>query len=179
MGDSGMAASNPTRIRAAASADCRGLASIYNHYIETSTVTFEETPLAAEQLAARLDAVNGHGLPWLVAEAGGKLLGYAYATPWRERSAYRYSVEVSAYVAPEQVGRGLGAALYAVLLPRLEALALHTALAVIPLPNPASEALYRKLGFAKVAHLEQVGFKLGRWVDVAYWQRSLAYTREV
>lgn len=174
-----MLAIDPLQIRPADRADCGQLVGIYNPYIETSTVTFEEVPLAAEQMAARLDAVNRHGLPWLVAETDGEVLGYAYALPWRERSAYRYSVEVSAYVAPRRVGHGIGSALYAALLPELEALSLRTALAVVPLPNPASRALYERLGFAKVAHLTAVGFKLGRWVDVGYWQRDLVYNRKL
>lgn len=167
------------RIRPARPADAAAMAGIYKPYIETSTVTFEEVALTAEQMAHRLALVVDRGLPWLVAEANAEVLGYAYAAPWRERSAYRYSVEVSAYVAPRQLGRGIGSALYAALLPRLEALGLHTVLAVVPLPNPTSVALYEKLGFTKVAHLEQVGFKLGRWVDVGYWQRDLQYNSKV
>lgn len=174
-----MVAIAPLLIRPADSADCQQLAAIYNPYIETSTVTFEEVALTAEQMAGRLEAVDRHGLPWLVAESDGELLGYAYATPWRERSAYRYSVEVSAYVASGQVGRGIGSALYDVLLPCLQGMNLRSALAVVPLPNPASVALYERLGFERVAYLSEVGFKLGRWVDVGYWQRRLAYTSKL
>lgn len=163
------------QVRPARAADGVALVEIYNHYIRTSTVTFEEVRLTPEQMVARLDGVLVRGLPWLVAEANGILLGYAYANPWRERSAYRHSVEVSAYVTPGQLGRGIGSALYAALLPRLEALALRTALAVVPLPNPASVALYEKLGFVKVAHLKEVGYKLGKWIDVGYWQLALMH----
>ncbi|MGY6554171.1 MAG: N-acetyltransferase family protein [Wenzhouxiangella sp.] len=173
-----MPSSQTVQVRPARASDCAVLVEIYNHYIQNSTVTFEETPLAPEQMAARLDGVLGRGLPWLVAEGEEDVLGYAYAIPWRERSAYRYSVEVSAYVAPHSVGCGIGTALYAVLLPQLQDLAIHTALAVVPLPNRASAALYEKLGFAKVAHLKEVGFKLGRWVDVGYWQLNLAHNRK-
>lgn len=174
-----MAQGDSVSIRAACLADAAAIAVIYKPYIETSTVTFEEIPLPAEQVLARMEGVLLRGLPWLVAVENDIVLGYAYATPWRERSAYRYSVEVSAYVAPGQVGRGIGQALYEVLLPRLKAMALHTALAVIPLPNPASVALYEKLGFTKVAQLKEVGFKLGRWVDVGYWQLDLEYNRKL
>lgn len=167
------------QIRSAQASDGAALVEIYNHYIQTSTVTFEETLLSPEQMAARLDGVLGRDLPWLIAEDEDRILGYAYATPWRERSAYRHSVEVSAYVAPGQLGSGIGSALYARLLPRLEALSVHTALAVVPLPNPASVALYAKLGFVKVAHLKEVGYKLGRWVDVGYWQLALTYNSEI
>lgn len=165
------------RVRPANGADCEQLVGMYNFYIQTSTVTFEEVNLTAGQLAGRMERVQSQKLPWLVAELDQTLLGYAYAAPWRERSAYRYTVEVSAYVAPDQAGCGIGTCLYRALLPQLEALPLRTAVAVIPLPNPASVALYEKLGFAKAAHLEAIGFKLGRWVDVGYWQRDLAYNR--
>ena len=174
-----MVATDPLHIRPACGADCQQLAGIYNFYIKTSTVTFEEVALGAEQMAARLDAVLNRGLPWLLAEANGTVLGYAYAVPWRERSAYRHSVEVSAYVDHRHVGRGVGSALYAALLPKLQALSLHTALAVVPLPNAGSVALYEKLGFVNVAHLKEVGFKLDRWVDVGYWQRRLDYNSEI
>jgi len=174
-----MAATDPVQVRPASDADCEQLVGIYNFYIETSTVTFEEVGLTADELGLRLKRSQGLGLPWLVAEQDQAILGYAYAAPWRERSAYRHSVEVSAYVRPDKVGNGIGMALYGELLAQLEALPLRTAVAVIPLPNPASIALYQKLGFAKVAHLKAIGFKLGRWIDVGYWQRNLAYNSKV
>lgn len=174
-----MAATDLVHVRPASDADCEQLVGIYNFYIETSTVTFEEVGLTADELGLRLKRSQGQGLPWLVAEQDQDILGYAYAAPWRERSAYRHSVEVSAYVRPDRVGNGIGMALYGELLAQLEALPLRTAVAVIPLPNPASVALYQKLGFVQVAHLKAIGFKLGRWIDVGYWQRNLVYNRKL
>lgn len=169
-----MAASPDLVIRPARSGDAAILAAIYNHYITRTCFTFEEHPLTPEQLSDRLDKIGAAGLPWLVAEKAGVILAYAYAGPWRERSAYRHSVEVSTYVTPEHLRAGLGARLYRVLLEQLSAAGLHTAIGVVPLPNPASVALHERLGFAKVAHLKAVGFKLGCWIDVGYWQRMLA-----
>lgn len=174
-----MAQASRPDIRPAGCDDAAAIARIYGHYVETSTFTFEEIAPTPQQIAERLAGIVTRGLPWLVAEMNGSVLGYAYAAPWRERSAYRYAVEVSAYVAPDQLGCGTGSALYAQLLPELQALGLHTALAVVPLPNPASVALYEKLGFVQVAQLSEVGFKFGRWVDVAYWQLVLVNNRKI
>ncbi|MFP4334080.1 MAG: N-acetyltransferase family protein [Wenzhouxiangella sp.] len=169
---------NPA-IRPARPGDAGAVAAIYNHYIEWTTTTFEEERLSSEQLAARMVAVDRAGLPWLVAEHDGVVAGYAYATPWRERSAYRHSVEVSAYVAAERVGIGLGAGLYLALIEQLAALGRHSLIGVVTLPNPASAAFHAKMGFVQVAHLKEVGFKFGRWLDVAYWQRLLTYTSKI
>ena len=161
-------------IRPARSADAASLAAIYNHYITQTSFTFEEHPLSSGQMNERLGRISAAGLPWRVAESAGVILAYAYAGPWRERSAYRHSVEVSAYVQPTHSRLGLGSRLYRALLEELIAAGLHTAIGVVPLPNPGSVALHERLGFAKVAHLQAVGFKFGRWIDVGYWQRMLA-----
>jgi phosphinothricin acetyltransferase len=108
-----------------------------------------------------------------VCEEEGELVGYAYAAPWRSRSAYRFSVETSVYLHTRYRGRGVGTALYEVLLVDLRARGLHAAMAGISLPNEASERLHRRFGFAKVAHLKEVGYKFDRWIDVAYWQLLL------
>ncbi len=163
-------------LRQAAHRDAASLAAIYNHYILHSTATFEETPLSAADMAARLERISLAGLPWLLLEEDSEVLAYAYAAPWRERSAYRYSAEVSAYVHPAHRGRGLGRRLYAQLVEQLAAGGHHSAIGVVPLPNPASAALHEALGFAKVAQLAEVGFKFGRWIDVGYWQRLLTPT---
>ena len=107
--------------------------------------------------------------PWYVREDGGELLGYAYASAWKAREAYRFAVETTVYVAPEQTRKGVGTSLYQVLLPELRRRGCHTALGGIALPNPASVALHERCGFRQVALLPQVGWKLGRWVDVGYW----------
>jgi L-amino acid N-acyltransferase YncA len=146
---------------------------IYNHFVAESVVTFEEIPVSAEELGLRMEQVSLASLPWLAAEEDHKLVGYAYATPWKSRSAYRFSVEVTVYVAPEKGGRGVGSALYSNLFPILQAQGIHAVIGVIALPNDASIAIHEKFGLAKVAHCREVGFKFGRWVDVGYWQGIL------
>ena len=157
-------------IRDAVDRDADALARIYNHYIEHSPATFEEILLDAEAFRGRMAAVSEQGLPWLVAEEGVELIGYAYASRWRERSAYRFSVESTVYLAPYCSGGGWGTRLYTELFDRLEALGLHAVIGGITLPNPSSVALHEKMGMEKVAHFPEVGFKQGQWLDVGYWQ---------
>jgi phosphinothricin acetyltransferase len=160
-------------IRAATTADAGAVAEIYNHYIANTVVTFEEETLPASEIARRIEAVQSASLPWLVAEVGGQVAGYAYAGRWHARSAYRFSAEITVYLAPAQVGRGLGSKLYDELFPILRERGIHTVIGGIALPNEASVALHEKFGLAKVAHYEEVGFKFDRWIDVGYWQRIL------
>lgn len=163
-------------IRAVLESDADRLCLIYNHYIENSTITFEERVIDTQTMAARLSKVKEQGLPWLVLEHGRELLGYAYATPWRERSAYRYSVEISVYLNPLQLGQGYGSALYTALFDALRTLdnAVHLAIGGITLPNPASIALHEKFGMQQVAHFREVGRKFDQWLDVGYWQCCIA-----
>lgn len=159
--------------RPANAADAAAIAEIYNHYVTGSIVTFEEEPVATAEMARRMEQVRLASLPWLVAEAEARIAGFACATRWKERSAYRFSAEMTVYVAPGQMRRGIGTALYRELLPALGARGIHTVVGGIALPNEGSVALHEKFGLRKVAHFEEVGFKFGRWVDVGYWQRSL------
>jgi L-amino acid N-acyltransferase YncA len=161
-------------IRDARVDDAEALASIYNHYVLTTSISFEETEVAAIDMAGRVADVQAGGLPWLVAEIDGAVAGYAYASKWRVRHAYRFSVETSVYLAHEAAGKGIGGALYRVLLERLRAGGFHLAIGGIALPNTASVALHEKMGFEKVAHFGEVGFKFGQWTDVGYWQLKLA-----
>jgi phosphinothricin acetyltransferase len=114
--------------------------------------------------------VQSLGYPWLVAEVDGSLAGYAYASRWRERPAYRYTAESTIYLSQESGGHGYGSKLYNALLDELRAGGFHAVIGVITLPNPASIALHEKLGFSKVAHFSQVGYKFEHWLDVGYWQ---------
>lgn len=142
---------------------------IYNHYVSSSHVTFEEAPVEPATIAARIRDV-GADLPYLVCEEEDRVVGYAYATRWRPRSAYRYSVEVSAYVDHAGLGRGIGTALYERLLSELVRRGVHAVLAGIALPNAESVRFHERFGFEPVASLHEVGWKLGRWIDVGYWQ---------
>ena len=160
-------------IRIATTADADRIAEIYNHYIANTVVTFEEEPVAGDEMRRRMDDVFAAALPWLIAESGGHLVGYAYATKWKARSAYRFSVETTVYLADGLGKRGLGSRLYDELFRILKEKGIHAAIGGIALPNDASVALHEKFGMRKVAHFDEVGFKFGKWVDVGYWERIL------
>jgi L-amino acid N-acyltransferase YncA len=164
-------ASFNTAVRACTTADAKAIAEIYNHYVRETVVTFEETPVSAAEMAQRIAEV-GARFPWLVWDDEG-VVGYAYASAWKARSAYRFAVETTIYLAAGRDGRGIGSKLYAALLAELKTRGFHSVIGGVALPNPASVALHEKLGYRKIAHFAEVGWKLGRWVDVAYWQLIL------
>lgn len=166
-----MADAREVIVRPARAVDAEAIVAIYNHYIANTVVTFEEQPVTAPRMAQRLD--EAAPLPWLVAESDGEVVGYACASKWKGRCAYRYSVESSVYLDPAAVGRGIGSMLYAALIDALHAQRLHTIISGIALPNDASIRLHEKFGFRKIGHFEQVGYKFGRWIDVAYFQLSI------
>jgi L-amino acid N-acyltransferase YncA len=159
-------------IRACKAEDAAAIAEIYNHYVRETVITFEETPVAADEMARRIADVSAR-FPWLVWDGGGAVVGWAYASAWKSRSAYRFSVESTVYVAASSQGRGIGAELYRALLAELKASGFHSVVGGIALPNPASIALHEKLGFKKIAQFVEVGRKFDRWIDVAYWQLIL------
>jgi phosphinothricin acetyltransferase len=165
--------SESVKIRAAESSDSDTLAEIYNHYVLGTVVTFEENPISGAEMEQRIGAVRSSTLPWLVAEKDGRVVGYAYASPWRTRSAYRFSVEVTVYLAEDCARCGIGSMLYGELLSILHGLGAHAVMGGIALPNDASVALHQKFGFKKVAHFQEVGFKFNQWIDVGYWERVL------
>lgn len=159
-------------IRRVAPGDAAPIAAIYNHHVANTIVTFEEVPVDETAMRGRIAEIDGSHA-WFVAEVGGRVAGYAYASAWRARTAYRRSVETTVYLGSEFLGRGLGSALYDALLRELVRRDFHCAMGGIALPNAASVALHERMGFAKVAHFREVGWKLGRWIDVGYWQRML------
>jgi len=160
-------------IRSVTDTDAAAVAGIYNHYIRHSVATFEETELSAADMAARIAQVLGSGYPWLVAEQDGEIVGYAYASRWKERVAYRFSSEASVYLARDRSGGGWGTRLYTALFALLREQGVHAVIGGITLPNAASVALHEKMGMVKVAHFPEVGFKQGQWLDVGYWQLNL------
>ncbi len=162
-----------SRLRPATPEDAAALARVYNHYIENTVVTFEETPVSPADMTSRLSEIRDAEFPWLVADRDGDVAGFAYAGPWKGRCAYRHSAEITVYLDPQQVGRGLGSQLYAELINILKDRGFHAIMGGIALPNAASVALHEKFGLEKVAHFKEVGFKFERWVDVGYWQRRL------
>jgi L-amino acid N-acyltransferase YncA len=157
-------------LRDATPADAAALAEIYNHYVAHTTITFEEAPVSADDMAMRVDEVRRARLPYLVAEASNAVIGFAYASKWKGRCAYRFSAETTVYLSDGHVRRGLGLPLYQRLLADLAQAGMHAAIGGIALPNEASIALHEKCGFSQVARFREVGFKFGRWIDVGYWQ---------
>lgn len=156
------------------SADLTAVAAIMAHYVEHTVATFTEIPPSAEDWAQRHAELTALGLPFLVAEAGGEVVGFAYVAPWRPKSAYRYTVENTVYLAPGATGRGIGAALLTELIDRAVAAGCRQMIAVIAdTGSPASAGLHRRLGFVDAGRLHAVGFKLGRWIDTLLMQRDL------
>ena len=162
-----------TIIREADASDAASIASIYNHYVAETVVTFDEQPVTVQEMARRVEEVHAVSLPWLVAEQDNRVVGYAYASPWKRRAAYRFSVEISVYLDPNHLGRRLGTRLYSELFAILRNSQAHAVIGGIALPNDASVALHEKFGMHKVAVFEEVGFKFNRWIDVGYWERTL------
>ena len=155
------------------SRDAASCAAIYAPFVEASAVSFEERAPTAEEMAERI-AAHRSTHPWLVAERGGEVAGYAYATPHRTRSAYRWAVEVSVYVGAGHQRQGHGRELYTALFDDLRGRGYRVACAGITLPNEASIALHEGLGFVAVGTYRRIGWKLGAWHDVGWWQLALA-----
>lgn len=161
-------------IRTAELSDADDIATIYNHYILETIVTFEESPVTAKDIAQRISDLKNQNIPWFVAEDSVQnIMGYAYASKWKGRCAYRYSVEVTVYLSHTHIGKGLGSKLYEVLFERLKSLNYHVVIGGITLPNAASIKLHEKFGLKKSGHFKEVGFKFGKWIDVGYWQGFL------
>ena len=160
-------------IRSATAEDAAACAAIYHPHVADSWASFELTPPDAAEMARRI-AAYGESQGWLVAEDEARqILGYAYASPHRTREAYSSSVDVAIYVADHAQGQGLGRALYTALFERLRQRGFHAAFAGIAIPNPASEALHQTMGFTAVGIYREVGYKMGGWRDVGWWQRLL------
>ena len=159
-------------IRSATAADAASLLEIYRPYVEGTAVSFETEAPSVEAFAERINkALQGWG--WLVAEVDGQCVGYAYGSAHRERAAYRWSTETSAYIRPGWQGQGLGRALYSALFEQLAARGYCNALAIVVLPNEASVALHRAVGFEPVGVFKRGGHKFGAWHDVMWLQRPL------
>ena len=162
------------RIRSALAADAPVLAAIYGHHVLHGLGTFEEAPPGPEEMAARLVAVTGRGLPYLVAEIDGAVVGLAYASPFRTRAAYRFTVEDSVYIAPDRQRLGIGKALLSGVIAACEPLGLRQMVALIgDAANAGSIGVHRACGFTPAGVFPAVGYKAGRWVDVVMMQRAL------
>jgi phosphinothricin acetyltransferase len=149
--------------------DAAQIAEIYNYYIKNTHQTFETEPLSAEEMRERISEIVAD-YPYVVAEEDGEIYGYAYAAQFKMRQAYEYSAEVSIYVKADAKQKGIGTRLYEKLFEELRQTDIHALIAGISLPNDGSVKFHEKLGFEKVARFREVGYKLGRWVDVGYWE---------
>ncbi|NQY37006.1 MAG: N-acetyltransferase family protein [Alteromonadaceae bacterium] len=168
-------------IRKVRVSDAQSLVEIYNYYVLNSIVTFEQESITTEEMANRIQAAtagnasNEDHLPWLVAELDGEVIGYSYASKWKERISYRFSVEITVYLTPALKSQGWGTRLYSALLSELNnhSPQINSVIGGISLPNEASIALHEKFGMRKVAHFKEIGFKFNRWIDTGYWQMTL------
>ncbi|GIU82770.1 MAG: N-acetyltransferase family protein [Acidobacteria bacterium] len=158
------------RIDPSSDSDIKQITEIYNYYIENTPQTFETDPISTDQMRKRvLEIVENY--PYLVAEEDNEILGYAYATRFRLDQEFAYSASVAIYVKAGVTHKGIGTQLYMTLFDELSSTDFHTIVAAISLPNEVGVRFHEKLGFKKVAHFYQIGYKLGRWVDVGYWQK--------
>ena len=157
-------------IRSVTSGDAAAIAAIYHPYIRATPGSFEEEDVTAEVMAGRIAAATAH-YPWLVLELGDRVIGYAYARKYHERAAYRHTVETAIYLHAGLHRQGYGRLLYGALLAQLPALGVRSAIGGISWPNPGSIGLHEAMGFVKVGHFPQIGFKFGDWIDVVYLQK--------
>lgn len=170
--DDGDEPARPWVLRRAQLSDADACAAIYAPQVLETATSFELDPPDGPAMAERI-ATSLRNHSWIVAEENSDILGYAYAGPHRARAAYRFTTEVSVYLAPQGRGRGLAAALYTRLFDELAGYGYHTAVAGITLPNEASLRLHRRLGFTEIGVFAQVGWKFDTWHDVMWMQRSL------
>lgn len=169
----GQSASAQVAVRDAVDSDLPEIAVLYAHHVLNGMASFEIAPPDAAEIGLRRQSTLALGMPYLVAELEGSLVGFAYASAFRPRAAYRYTVEDSVYVAAGMSGRGIGSALLAALIERCESGPWRQMVAVIGDGTPTSMALHARCGFVEAARLKDVGFKLGRWSDVVIMQRAL------
>jgi phosphinothricin acetyltransferase len=159
-------------IRVALASDAEAMREIYAPIVRETPISFELVPPSLEDYRLRVASVL-ETMPWLVCEEKGEIVGYAYASRFRPRPAYQWTAEATVYVHPRQKRRAVGRALYAALFDGLRLLGYRSVIAVIALPNPASVALHEALGFLPAGVFRSVGYKLGRWHDVGFWQLAL------
>jgi L-amino acid N-acyltransferase YncA len=165
---------HPLLIRPSTPDDVPAIAAIYGWHVQNGTGTFELEPPGPDDMGKRRDDVLSKGLPWLVVEEAGEVLGYAYGNWFKPRPAYRFSVEDSIYLAPEAAGKGLGRALLAELLATLERGGIRKVMAVIgDSANAGSIGVHKALGFEQVGIVQACGWKFGRWLDIVMMQRAI------
>jgi phosphinothricin acetyltransferase len=159
-------------IRPVKPCDAVSITHIYNYYIKNSVITFEEIPLSIHEMEVRILKISAQ-YPWLVWEEPDDITGYAYVNTWKDKSAYRYAVELSIYVRHEFQRKGIGRELLSRLLEEVRKTSIHALVSGITLPNEASVALHEKFGFKKIACFKEIGFKSDKWQNVGYWELIL------
>jgi phosphinothricin acetyltransferase len=160
-------------VRKAEPKDAAATAAIYSHHVAHGTASFDTSPRSEAVMAAKISECQERGWPFLVAEAAGQVVGYAFATQFRDRPAYRSTCENSIYVSPDQVGRGIGLQLLTALIDAATVSGFRQMIAVIGAAEPASVALHAKAGFVGAGRMRSVGRKFGRWLDTLYMQKAL------
>lgn len=158
-------------IRPATVDDASAIRDVYAPYVERTAISFEEVVPSVEDMAARIED-NGSRYGYFVAEVDGAIVGYAYGSQYASRYAYRFTAEVSVYVAESGRGKGVGRALYDVLIPHMEAGGYHTLIAIVTLPNSGSAGIHESYGFELTGTLPAVGFKFDCWHDIGIWTRK-------
>jgi phosphinothricin acetyltransferase len=165
---------SPLLVRDAVATDFPTIAAVYAHHVQTGLGSFEEVPPSTDELRRRFQGIRARGLPWRVAELDGRLVGYCYASPFHARSAYRFTIQDSVYIAEDCIGRGVGAALLQQVIDACTAQGYRQMIAVVgDSGNEASLRLHARLGFRSIGQALRVGVKFGRWVDIVYLQRPL------
>lgn len=152
--------------------DARRIHEIYNKYVVESRATFREQPVSLKEIETQIQKII-ENFPWLVYEEDDHIVGYTYADKWKEKTAYRYTVETSIYLDSEYLGKGIGSKLKEAMIKELRNRGFHCVISAISLPNPASVAMCEKFGFQKVGQLREIGYKFDEWIDVGYWQLLL------
>ena len=160
-------------IRDARESDAEAIAAIYAHHVLNGTASYDIEPPTAGRTAGKIRRIAEAGWPFLVADLDGEVAGYAYATQFRDREAYRFTAEDSIYVHPDHMRRGIGRALLEALIERSAQFGFRSIIAVVGGAEPASIALHEGCGFEVVGRLKGAGFKFGRWLDNVYMQREL------
>ncbi|MDR2110712.1 MAG: GNAT family N-acetyltransferase [Spirochaetaceae bacterium] len=159
-------------IRPVTLGDAPAICGIYNHYVKNTVITFEERPVSIHEMEGRIREITPV-FPWVVWEEAAGIAGYAYIHRWKERSAYRFSVEDSIYLKKGYEGKGIGKRLLSTLLEEIKKTDVHAVVAAITIPNDRSIGLHEKFGFVKIARFPEIGYKLDTWLDVGYWELLL------
>ncbi len=152
--------------------DAQQLVDIYNYYVLNTIITFDDVPLQPQAFDDKITTLNAD-FPFIVFEENNKIIGYAYAGKWRQKPAYKNTVEITVYLKHGEYGKQIGTKLYTELLKQLKTQNFHTVIGGLTLPNEASVRLHEKFGFQKVAHFKEVGLKFDQWLDVGFWQLIL------